>query len=152
MKILSIRQPWAWLIVRPDIFGDEARRQAYATGLIKDVENRTWATKFRGEFLIHASMGLTRREYEDVCDFLYACDIPIKLPPFEELQRGGVVGAATLVDCVDWSESQWYMGAKGFVLRDARPLPFVPCKGALNFFELPDIFPALLAAGFSEQI
>ncbi len=39
MKALSIIQPWASLI---------------ATG-IKDVENRTWRTNYRGEFLIHAS-------------------------------------------------------------------------------------------------
>lgn len=39
MKVLSIRQPWAWLIM---------------TGL-KDIENRTWNTDFRGRFAIHAS-------------------------------------------------------------------------------------------------
>ncbi len=38
MKALSIRQPWAWLI---------------ANGY-KDIENRSWRTNFRGEFLIHA--------------------------------------------------------------------------------------------------
>ena len=39
MKALSIRQPWAWLIARG----------------VKTVENRTWATNFRGRFYIHAS-------------------------------------------------------------------------------------------------
>jgi hypothetical protein len=126
--------------VRPDIVGEEARRKAYTAGLIKDIENRTWATKHRGKFLVHASLGLTRREYDDVGDFLCVCDLAIKLPPFEELQRGGIVGAAKLVDCVDASESHWYMGSglKGFMLRDARPLPFIPCRGMLNFFDVPD--------------
>lgn len=137
MKALSVRQAWAWLIVRPDIVGEEARRQAYQDGLIKDVENRSRRTKFRGEFLIHASQGMTRREYDDVRLFLVCCAIDIQLPPFDELERGGIVGAATLVDCVESSHSRWYMGQKGYVLRDARPLPFVPCKGQLSFFDVP---------------
>ena len=40
MKALSIKQPWAWLIVNG----------------FKDIENRTWRTKIRGEFLIHAGI------------------------------------------------------------------------------------------------
>lgn len=39
MKALSIKQPWASLIAHG----------------IKDIENRTWATKYRGKVLIHAS-------------------------------------------------------------------------------------------------
>src|SRR5437016_10859136 len=38
MKALSVRQPWAWLIVNGH----------------KDIENRSWQTKFRGKLLIHA--------------------------------------------------------------------------------------------------
>jgi len=40
MKILSVRQPWATPIV----------------GRIKDVENRTWRTNYRGPVLVHASL------------------------------------------------------------------------------------------------
>lgn len=38
MKVLSVRNPWAWLILHG-----------------KDVENRTWRTKYRGKLGIHAS-------------------------------------------------------------------------------------------------
>src|SRR5580765_3071606 len=38
MKALSIRQPWAWLIVNGH----------------KPVENRSWPTKYTGKLLIHA--------------------------------------------------------------------------------------------------
>jgi hypothetical protein len=38
MLALSIKQPWSWLIV----FGH------------KDIENRSWPTRYRGRFLIHA--------------------------------------------------------------------------------------------------
>lgn len=138
MKALSVRQPWCHLIIRPDIVGEEARGQAYQDGLIKNVENRSRRTNFRGEFLIHASQGMTRREHDDVRLFLDVCALDIKLPPFEDLQRGGIVGAVTLVDCLDSSDSRWYMGEKALVLRDARPLRFVKCKGALGFFDVPD--------------
>ena len=40
MKAITIKQPWASLIVEG----------------IKDIENRTWKTSFRGRVLIHAGM------------------------------------------------------------------------------------------------
>ena len=43
MKCLSVRQPWAALILHG------------VNGQKKDVENRAWPTKFRGAMLIHAS-------------------------------------------------------------------------------------------------
>jgi hypothetical protein len=87
----------------------------------KDVENRDWPTKGRGWFLIHASKAWD-----------YA-------PPdrLRDIPRGGIVGAARIVDCVDSWDSRWFMGRYGFVLRDAFALPMVPCKGALGFFR-PD--------------
>ena len=76
MKALSIRQPWAWLIVNG----------------FKDIENRTWPTKFRGRVLVHASKGMTRDEYDDVADFL---EPSIPLPRFEDLERVYLVGGGT---------------------------------------------------------
>lgn len=52
---ISVIQPWPWLLLRPDIVGAEARAQARALGLIKDVENRGWETGQRGWVLVHAS-------------------------------------------------------------------------------------------------
>lgn len=73
MKALSIRQPWAWLIIRPDLTTPEQRAAALAAGHIKTIENRNWATNRRG-----------------------------------------------------------------FVLANAKPLPFREFKGALGFFDVPD--------------
>lgn len=122
MKALSIRQPWAWLIVNAGPCG-------------KDIENRTWHTKFRGRFLVHAAQGMTRKEYEFARDFALEADATL-LPPFEDLQRGGIIGSVELVDSVDHSDSPWYMGEKGFVLQDPKPLPFMPLKGRLGFFDV----------------
>lgn len=47
MKALTVKQPWASLICMP-------REDNPSLG-IKDIENRTWRTKFRGRIFIHAS-------------------------------------------------------------------------------------------------
>ena len=75
MKALSIRQPWAWLIIHAG----------------KDVENRTWCTNYRGRFLVHAAKGMTQREYQDAKQFA-ALNGVHNLPEFDELPRGGIVG------------------------------------------------------------
>lgn len=123
MKVLSIRQPWAWLIVNG----------------YKDIENRDWKypTKHRGEFLIHASKGMTKTEYKEVVLIVRSIDQAIEIPPFDELERGGIVGKAFLTDCVNQSSSPWFFGRLGFVLENAKPLPFAVCKGQLGFFNLP---------------
>jgi hypothetical protein len=118
---ISVRQPWAWAIVH----------------LGKDIENRSWPTRLRGPVLIHASKGMTRGEYDDALEtFEFARDHAALLvyPPAAELERGGIVGQAEIVDCVGRHNSRWFFGPFGFVLRNARPLPFRPCKGNLGFF------------------
>ena len=117
-RALSIRQPWAWLIL-------------YAG---KDIENRTWWTCRRGRHLIHASKGMTRAEYEDARYFASGIVPSIVIPPAHKLQRGGIVGSVEIVDCVEASGSQWFFGPHGFVLRAPQSLQFKPCKGALGFF------------------
>lgn len=120
---LSIRQPWAWLILHGG----------------KDVENRRWKTNFRGPVLIHAAKGMTRREYEDARDFSRLANRRVVLPDFGVLERGGIVGCVQIVDCVQDHESPstWSEGPFCFVLRNPKPLPFTLCRGALGFFNLP---------------
>lgn len=121
MKAISIRQPWASLIINSG----------------KDIENRDWFTRYRGRVLVHASKGMTRDEYADTAEFVDRI-IGKAMPPAEALARGGIIGSVEIVDCVEHSESRWFFGRFGFVLRDPRPLPFVPFKGSLGFFDVPD--------------
>lgn len=126
LPILSIRQPWAWLILHAG----------------KDIENRQWATRVRGPFYVHASKGCARVEYEDAADFASLhCGWTGSIPPLVELPRGGVVGRAEIVDCVRWSGSRWFVGDYGFVLRNAQSLDFVPLRGNLGFFRAPPSAP-----------
>lgn len=122
LPVLSIRQPWAWLILH-------AR---------KDIENRVWYTRQRGRFLIHAAKGCTRAEYEAACEFSRLAGFRGEIPDLKQIERGGIVGSVELVDCVSGPQvrSPWYCGEYGFVLRDPQPLPFHPCAGQLGFFRL----------------
>jgi len=122
---LSIRQPWAWAIV-------------YAG---KDIENRDWPTKFRGPVCIHAAKGMTKDEFNAFMRTIHDVSLTrpfpegASVPHSSALERGGIIGVAEIVDCVDRSDSPWFFGRYGFVLRNAGPVDFIPCKGALGFFK-----------------
>ena len=118
MKVISIRQPWAWLIV---------------AGL-KDIENRDWRTHFRGQVLIHAGKYIP---YENEVSEIEK-EFNVTLP--KEFEVGGIIGSAEIVDCVTAHESQWFFGRFGFVLRNAKPCDFFPCTGKLGFFNAPENF------------
>lgn len=144
MKALSLRQPWAWMVVHGG----------------KTIENRVWKTSFRGEFLIHASGGMTHREYRDARSFAEGVSPRLRrfaiagrenlgswpryLPAFDELDRGGFVGRAKLVDVLDpprdfslCREHGWQMpGQFGLVLEEVAAVPFVACPGALSFWNV----------------
>lgn len=124
MKALSVRQPWAWLIVNGH----------------KPFENRDWQPKnpcrrFRGRVLIHAGKAMTREEYLIGCD--HASDHGITLPPADELERGGIVGETEIVAWHDQApDGMPFAFTSGLELRNSKPLPFRPCKGALGFFNV----------------
>jgi hypothetical protein len=107
IKSLSIKQPYPH-----HIFHDG-----------KDVENRDWATRGRGWFIVHAGISKTELDKDDEREMA--------------MPRGGVVGMARIVDCVQQMDSRWFFGKYGFVLQDAFPLPLIPVKGALSFFAPP---------------
>lgn len=143
MKALSILQPWAWLIVRPDLTDPDERRRAFRNRGIKDVENRRWATQERGDVVIHAGKKWAREQREDLA-FVRQHFPEIPLP--DKFDLGGIVGMACLVECVDAYDSPWFFGPYGFVLANARPaVEFVPLRGQLGFFQVP---PSTLATAF----
>lgn len=80
MKVLTVRQPWASLIVAG----------------FKDVENRTWPTNYRGRLGIHAG---SRVEEEALDEYGHLLE--------DELPLGALVGSVDLIDCVRGSSSQW---------------------------------------------
>lgn len=111
---LSVQQPWPWAMFHAG----------------KDIENRSWATKFRGKVLIHAGKKIDFDGIEWLADEGY------NVPGEYELLTGGIIGVATIVDCVKESDSKWFFGEYGFVLKGCHEIPFMPCKGKLGFFNV----------------
>lgn len=141
MKALSIRQPWAWLILHAG----------------KDVENRDWSSRYPAyheaccmardgaRILIHASKSMTRDEHDGAVETarmvgrIRPFPPGLRVPVMKELQRGGIVGSARIAHVVTNHTSPWFFGKIGLVLCDVRPEPFRELKGALGFFEVPDV-------------
>lgn len=115
-RALSIKQPWAWCIVNGH----------------KPVENRDWPTKLRGWIGIHAGKTFDAEGYDWIQDHFPE----INMPPPDQFERGGIIGCARVVDCVEHHDSDWFFGRYGFVLKDARPLQFQACRGQLSFFKV----------------
>jgi hypothetical protein len=131
---LSIQQPWAGLI---------------ACGL-KDIENRTWRTNFRGPFLIHAGQQIDRDAIGEIAADRHPVtgakgfvtkrfeSVVMRRQFWDRLQlRGGIVGRGEVTDCGQGWGSDWYVGPWGFRIRYAEMLPFQPLKGSLGFFKVP---------------
>ena len=110
MKAMTIQQPWAWAVMSAG----------------KDIENRSWPTKYRGPLLIHAGLAY-RAETE----------MPrgVRPPGKADLDFGAILGVVDLVDVVQKSRSRWFEGEYGFVLRNPRVLARpVACKGQLKLW------------------
>jgi len=123
MKCLSLKQPFAELLVSGK----------------KTIELRTWNTKFRGEFLVHASKKIDK----EMCN-------KNKIDP-SSVTTGAIIGKATLYDVKFYNNRDLFLkdrnkhlaGTKysdhkyGFLVKNARrfkiPL-FIP--GKLGFFNV----------------
>jgi len=128
MKALTLWQPWAWCVIHGG----------------KDIENRTWATRYRGPLLIHAARRADRDEYNFAASII-GHEIGIIVPAFDDVRRGQVEGVVTLVDIVTESDSDWFDGPFGWVLADPQPLPAVPVRGRQRLFNI-DYAPIARAA------
>lgn len=118
IRILSIRQPWAWLIVNG----------------YKPIENRTWPSNYTGDLYIHAA-----KKY-DV--FINPQAIKKQIGDVDKYEKylnakllfGGLVGKVRMVDCVDCHKSVWFYGDWSFVFEDPETIPFHPMRGQLGIF------------------
>lgn len=128
MKAITIKQPWASLIVHS----------------IKDVENRTWRTNFRGRVLIHAAGSHGRKFSVDLTDaqMKSAFGTIAKETMFGHLPFGAIIGSVEIVGCVLNHPSIWAeKGVYNWVL--ANPIlyekPIENIKGKLSFWDYPGI-------------
>lgn len=120
LKALSIQHPWAWAIV---------------AGL-KDIENRSWPTKFTGTILIHAGKKFDNEGYEFLEQAFKQAGKLNQLPSKSDFKNwmGGICGSVEITGCVNESKSPWFFGPYGFTLKNARMMDIVKCNGQLSFF------------------
>ena len=140
MKVLSMIQPWATLLVHR----------------VTQNETRTWKTRYRGPIAIHASMKIDKNACrEDVVRTLlgrigYSADT---------LPTGVILATCRIVDCIQIIDNNgefavmengrtiggidcriggYQPGHYMWEIRDMLPLPEpIPAKGKLGFWEYP---------------
>jgi hypothetical protein len=136
MKALSMTQPWASLL---------------ATGR-KQIETRSWRTKYRGPIAIHAAT-----KFPPNCTGLFWRE-PFRIQlsiagirEFHQLKTGAIIGVCEIVDCIpteeireglcypeinfgDYSDGRWAWLCRNAVSLHDRP---ITCKGALSLWETP---------------
>jgi len=124
--------------------------------------------------LLHASSGMAAAELSSALDMWRAARLitaSASLGVVTALRRGGIVGycralghlrpdgtAAVVVDGEPRTMSaaevrrrfdlRWWSGGHGLLLTDVEQLPFVPCSGALNMWQVPaEVLQQLETAG-----
>lgn len=152
MKVISIRQPWASLVV---------------TGY-KKIETRGWNTKYRGELIIHAGLAKDKVSIElyNSWKSSHLYDSIFRYVAFNDLPLGAIIGKVTLVDVArteelnynqsigdgcgtDWCIHEEFGCEKELAFGDyspnrygwllANPVLFdkpIPCKGQLGLWNI----------------
>jgi len=119
MKALSLKQPWAELVLRGR----------------KTIELRKWNTNFRGVFYVHASGNIDEEMMQKY--------------GFNELPRQSIIGKVNLVDVKIYNNEEEFLkdsdkhlassmewGKYGFILENAEKVEPFECKGQLGFFDV----------------
>ena len=124
MKVLSIKEPWASLIMNGT----------------KKIETRSWKTKYRGEIYIHASLSkakITKPEvYELIKDMNFKC--------------GYIICKCNLVDCIYMTDEyvndmktnhyeeyicgHYEVGRYAWILEDVKVIEPIKAKGKLGLW------------------
>lgn len=131
---LSLKQPWATLVVRG----------------LKTVEVRRWPTARRGRVLIHAASVPDERPQAWV-------RVPEELREEARRLNRGIVGAGQLIGCIayrtaeefgadrdqHWNDPDWFAGPVlyGFTFAELEALPFRPYPGWMRFFPVREDAP-----------
>lgn len=124
MKALSLKQPWADLIVSG----------------VKPIENRRWKSSYRGHLLIHASKTWDAEGAKWICE---------KFPHLQDFiqigthLKGYLLGSVEMIGCVEEHSSPWFFGPYGFIFKSpcewcgtALAYKVIPYKGQLGIFEV----------------
>lgn len=134
MKVLSLLQPWASLVVMG----------------VKQIETRSWNTNHRGVLLIHASKGKAGS--------IFASEYPFKkhILDFSKIPFGAIIGQVTLIDVIRTEElgmtderintltleekafGDYSSGRYAWMFEDAVTFPeYFSARGSMNLWNCP---------------
>jgi hypothetical protein len=130
MKALTIRQPWAHLIVLG----------------MKNIENRSWKTNYCGRIYVHAALN-TAHGIEPIARYLYS-EWKHLSPDFRhELAqtsfiKSAIIGEVDIIDCVQnhhsvWAEQEGWNWVLANAVRHDKPILNV--KGGLSLWEFESL-------------
>lgn len=83
MRVLTLRQPWAWMVVAG----------------IKTIETRTWRTNYRGLVVIHASKKFGNEEKETIYRMARWSEFLNNALRSAIFDTGAIIGEANLEAC-----------------------------------------------------
>lgn len=148
IRALSLKQPWLFAIFE----------------LGKRIENRVWDTTHRGPIWLHASSSFSHKYLVEAYEWMTPRGLGSLFarpmwPGIDAADRGGVCGYAEIegVLAPDGKQGElglqrfredfpgqaeemlrWKMSAQfGFVLKNVRRFPLIPCPGRQRWFYLP---------------
>lgn len=112
--VLTLHQPWAWLVVNGH----------------KKLENRPWRSHFTGKILIHASKRADCYEYDDLAAQIFKKH-KITVPLFQTIDFGAMVGWAEFGPMQNRAPqssrlAKWFTGPFAWPILDAVAFP-QPC-------------------------
>lgn len=123
MKVISIQEPYATLIVKGH----------------KKIETRSWKTNYRGELYIHTSSSIYKGNIDNTYKYINK----------DDLSFGYIIGKCRLVDCVLMTEEFinkikntkeyelgiYEVGRYAWILEDIVSIDKIKTKGKLNIWE-----------------
>lgn len=129
MKVLSLKQPWATLIALGE----------------KNIETRSWATKYRGKIAIHASKTIDKKVFQQ-----YTFNRILKkhgITDISQIPTGVIVAIADLTEIIPTEELKinisrqekilgiYKKGRFGWVLKNVKPINHIIAKGRLGVWD-----------------
>lgn len=167
MKALSLRQPWAYAVLSlgKRVENRDWAGCSYRGPVLLHASKTLVLRDFDEEIetildIVKPEPGAARLK---MLEGLAFCHVPLagkyhgegSWRPAPTLPLGGIVGRARIVDVIRVADPRvggwlagpdsiyqgmirWYAGGFALVLADVEPLPFIPWKGSLGLFEVPD--------------
>lgn len=125
---LSVRPPSAWAIIHG---GKDVEKRSL--GSIRAGRMGSGPEEWGRRIAIHAAIGMKQDEYDYLVWRWHRDGVAVPRP--DALPRRAIIGTVEVVGVVTRSDSVWFRGEAGLLLRNPMPCVPVPAGGALGYFD-----------------